>query len=537
MFELPEGLEAQERPDRISKLAFYLIDKEPLIYLFIINSDFIPDPEGKMIGPFKAGVYFHKNRVLFFYKPDELESMPREELYFVIIHEAFHIFKKHIERHEGLKDAVLRNIAEDAVINYEIGKATYEGVITPKAPEGVVEVPNDFTRKFYYLNDDAIETHRIYHWLKKKKEEARNNSFKVGDIVKINDEEDQFGRITGKVYGERGTYRVKRESKEDIISGKSDDDAKESEEHGSNLTPVVTSNDIKNGNIPNGEFEGAYGFDYHIENGKNAKEAEEEMVEKNFFTDKIVSQAEKMTDQIKQSGKSAGTGVGSLISRLKKMNKPKINWKKEFGRKMNVFMSKNSFLHQPVDSYINYPWNPTSRYGILGKHPIMQRKNLQTYVIFAIDTSGLVFSSREELEKFFTEVDAASKQLEFTRKGHVLTLQWDYNIQDDMKIYKTGDWKKFDVKGGGGTSPRCVFEYLNKVFVEKNGRYVVNTDNVKFATEDKKKLPFLVILTDGFFYDSLDDKALGIYAENKDNILYFTKSTRQIYPPNYIEYV
>ena len=32
-----------QRPEIISKLAMFLMDKEPLVYLFIINTDFIPE--------------------------------------------------------------------------------------------------------------------------------------------------------------------------------------------------------------------------------------------------------------------------------------------------------------------------------------------------------------------------------------------------------------------------------------------------------------------------------------------------------------
>ena len=546
MFVLPEGLEVQERPERISKMAFYLIDKEPLIYLFIINSDFIPDPEGKVIGRHFAGVVFDKDRVKFFYRPELIEKMPREELYFLIVHEAFHIFKKHTTRHKDLDDFDVRNIAEDAVINYEINQATFTGAFSPKQIEGTVSVPHEFTSAHYKLGADAIETHRIYHWIKQKqKEQYENMMFQPGNYIKMKGKEGKSEKPYGKIenYSNKNDERIiKRMSKDELIEdvfgqgGKKKDKNPQTEsQKTSNMTPVSTGQTINSGFMP-GKGQEIISLDYHHQNGKDEKEAEEADVERNFFSDKIVNQAEKMEEKMNIQ-KSAGSGKGSLISRLKELNKPKINWKKELSRNINKFLSKNSFLHQPVPSFINYAWNPRSRYGVLGKYPIMQKKNLQTYMIFAVDTSGSVFASRDELEKLFTEVDAASKQLEFTNKGHVLTLQWDWDIAEELKVYKAGDWKSFNVKGGGGTSPRCIFKYLDKTFKEKNGRYIVDTPEVKFVTEDKKKLPFLCILTDGYFYDRLDDRALGIYAQCPENILYFTRDTSSIYPKeNFVQY-
>ena len=553
MFKLPEGLEAQERPERISKIALYLLDKEPLIYLFIINTDFVPDPTGIMIGPMFAGVSFQNNRIIFIYKPKELEELSREELYFVLVHEAFHIFKKHLERHSELTDPMLRNIAEDMVINYEISKASFEGVFVPKLMNGIAEVPDTYMYENSRIGDEAIETNRIYRWLKSKQKLMEKVQLNVGCYVKIKNEKDeskQFGKIVdrdGYNTGSTPNWKVKRMSKEELVGdclkqNKKKGDEKQNEitdEKNSNLTPVVVGANLKSGIIPEEGSEEVIGFDVHFDKNEEMeqKEREEEKVEQNLFIEKVIGQAEKMTSEI-DSSKSAGNRTGSLISRLKKMNAPVINWKKEFGRKMNVFMSKNSFMHQPVDSFINYPWNPRSRYGILGKYPIMQKKNLQTYIIFAVDTSGSVFSSREELERFFTEVDAAAKYLEFMRKGHVLTIQWDYDIKEGLRIYKPGDWKRFQVYGGGGTGPQSVFKYLNDIFVERGNRYIVNENGVHFATTDKKKLPFLVFLTDGYFSRKVTKRTLGIYGDNEDNVLYFTKSTSMIYPEkNFIKYV
>ena len=78
------------RPEIISKLSFYLMDKEPMIYLFIINSDFIKDEWGVLAQPTKdgeiwegyAGVTYDNNRVKFYYT-DSFLTLPLKQLYFV----------------------------------------------------------------------------------------------------------------------------------------------------------------------------------------------------------------------------------------------------------------------------------------------------------------------------------------------------------------------------------------------------------------------------------------------------------------------
>lgn len=542
--------EVTERPERISKMAQYLSDKEPLIYLFIINTDFIPDPKGVVLKNSFAGVTYYNRRVLFFYKPDWInEKLIPEQLYFLLIHEAFHILKKHHERHTKLKNFDLVNISEDAVINFEIKNASYEYDFKPKFINGGIEIPADFAYENRTMGKNTYETFRLYEWFLNKSNKVKAEDFlQPGSFCK-NKKTGEYSKIISRNEKELNIMPVSEDEMLDEVIRKKPIENKESKkENTDNVMPVIFGDGI-NGiadrtkipeNFGEVEFRGSMDSildssgitDNESENGTPYVENE---IERNLFIDKIMREAGEMEQKI--VNKVAGVGAGGIFTRLKELNKPKINWRNEIRKKLNTFRSENSFIKDNKLSFINYPWNPRSNYGILGKYDIETTKNLQTYIIFAIDTSGSVFYSREEMETFFTEVESASKELEFSHLGHILTIQWDYEIQEGIKIYKRNSWKNFKISGGGGTDPRSVFRYINEIFVEKENGYLVKENETKFYIPNKKKLPLLVFLTDGIFYNKIKEDDLGVYKNNMKNVLWFTRDTNLIYPrENYIKY-
>lgn len=250
--------------------------------------------------------------------------------------------------------------------------------------------------------------------------------------------------------------------------------------------------------------------------------------EKSVFVDKIFEKAKQLEEKI---SKKAGNKQGNtLINRLIEINKPKINWKKQLRKKMNAFYSQNASFYEKKKSFVNYPYNPVSRYGILGKHDIIQKVQKENIIIFAIDTSGSCFFSKQEVEAFFSEMAAAAKELEFTKKGRIFTIQWDYEIQEGLKPFKKNNHKNFGLKGGGGTDANCIFRYMDSVLKDRGSFYSVDKNEVKFSTIDKKSLPLLVILTDGYLYNSVTKRTLGKYASDTKNVLWFTRTADKIFP-------
>ena len=511
------------RPERIVTLMNYISDKEPLIYLFLINCDFIED-DGKILGNSPAGVAYKDRRVIFYYSPEKINEFTKEELYYLVIHEAFHILKKHHTRHKELfdKNMLIANMAEDAAINYEINSMNFTYDLKANMPKGGITPPKEFLKSFISMNEDAIETFRIFGWMLKEAEKNRQKNLEDFEEV-YNKKTKERGKIVSN--NQNGTFQVKKE------------DGTVETMNGEDLIPVIKPS--RGGSFVPFDGEALYevSFDKHLEKDKEEENDFENLkdeIERQNFADNIIEQATKIEEKIKS--KHPGREVGNLTRKIKELNKPKVNWRKQLKKNMNTFISNNSFLKEKVKSPVNYPWDPRSNYGILGKHSIDIVHKITSYIIFAIDTSGSCFYSEEEMKTFFTELDFAAKELQFSRTGKILTLQWDWEVREGLKEYKRNSWKNFNVKGGGGTNPSSVFKFLTKTAVPRGNGYLFNYEGTRFITKNKKDLPYLVILTDGYFFP-IGERDLGIYKENPKNILWITRDKKNIYPQeNFVQY-
>jgi|WetSurMetagenome_2_1015567.scaffolds.fasta_scaffold18159_2 predicted metal-dependent peptidase len=517
-----------QRPEVISKLAMFLLDKEPLLYLFIINSDFIPVENFFQKTHGLAGVTFKNKRINFEYDPIIFEKFSVEEVFWLVLHESFHIFKKHLETYKDFKcNPMLLNLAMDGIINEEIAITNFSYNLKPTKIKGTALIPKEFKTEFAYLDKDAFTSKRLYYWYlekaKQQMEEMKKSLLKPGKYVKIDEDSGgEYGQIEAV---DKGNYTVNRMSKDEMIdevsTGKKIRGKKENFES-KNLTPVVFGEDAYHGE----------GVDEQtIINPQELDSSEEEKIDAEIFTKKMVQQAKEIEKTIPQT---AGSEIGNFTKAIEKLLKPKVNWKKVLNRHLNLFFSRNSNKKDIKKSFITYPWNAKSRYGILYKHTIETIAKKQSYIILAVDTSGSIFGSPEELETFFTEIEEMAKWLNFTKTGAILTVQWDSQIQEGLAEYKTKDWKKFgtgkkDIKGGGGTTPEVVFNYLTKIFKKQDNVYHIKENGIDFIIENEKKLPYLIFLTDGQFFHKLFPKNLGIYEANKENILFFTRSKECLY--------
>jgi predicted metal-dependent peptidase len=518
------------RPERIVTLMNYISDKEPLIYLFLINCDFVED-DGKILGNSPAGVAYKDRRVIFYYSLEQIQKFSKEELYYLIIHEAFHILKKHHDRHKDLfkKDMLVANMAEDAAINHEINSMKFNYELKANMPEGGITPPRDFLNQFRRMGEDAIESFRLFNWMLQKAEENRQKGLEYFEEV-YNKKTGERGQVTRN--NENGTFQVRKK------------DGSEETMNGEDLIPVIKPSQNEGGSFMpyNGEAIYEVSFDKHFEKEKKEEQEGEEFeelkneIERQNFADNIIEQATRIEEKIKS--KHPGKEVGNLTRKIKELNKPKVNWRKQLKKNINTFITNHSYLKDKVSSPVNYPYDPKSNYGILGKHAIEIVHKVTSYIIFAIDTSGSCFYSEEEMKTFFTELDFAAKELNFSRTGKILTMQWDWNVREGLKEYKRGSWKDYNLRGGGGTNPQSIFQYLTDTAIPRGNGYLFNVNGVRFATKNKKELPYLVILTDGYFY-RVSEEELGIYKNNPKNILWITRDKNNIYPrekENYIQY-
>lgn len=519
------------KPSYISKLALYLQDKEPLIYLFLINSEFIDSPELKK-ADLLAGVTFKNGHVNFCYNSNRLEELNSNELYWLILHEAMHVFKKHQDRFQDIKKdpktGDIINFAADAIINNELSSTVYPYGLIPKELNGVAHIPNDFKEEYKNLGKDAYTTDRLFNWILNRKTE-KDNLITHGSYVKLKlDNVEAYGRIVHTETGNKDREIIvltKNEMKKEVSSGKKINDEKKRRKS-------VSIDDLKHVSFSD------YYNDEDIENIRigdehlsSEEETDDDIIDAKNFTDRIINQAKEIQSKIK----SAGNITGDLLGTIEGILKPKYDWKKELRKNLNLFMLDKSSNKSKKKSIISYLWNPKSAYGILSKHFLQTNSNMQILIFIAIDTSGSIFYDKYELETFFTEMESVATWLEFYKKGKVFTIQWDTQIKEGLTIYKKGDWKKFttgkrNVYGGGGTMPQCVFNYIDSVFESSNNHYLVkvNPGNLVFKTPNKKTLPFLILLSDGIFYNKLNADQLGIYKQSIKNILAFVRNENMI---------
>ena len=523
-----------ERPKIVSKLATYIQDKEPLVYLFIINSDFILDDDEKVLPSYGlAGVMVKNRRILFYYRSEVLK-LSKEKLYFLILHEAFHVFKKHLQRHEDLakENMIMLNIATDAIINEEIKELPITYELKPELIDESATIPKEYKDEHHDLQRQAYTTRRLYHWFKNrklnKKQLMQKGSFVKQKNPKGGDENNEYGRIT-EVKSD-GTYDIDKMSRgemfEEMING--DQDGKKEKGGSGNFTedeliPVVqgskTCGGVKLEDGTEAEVINTDSIDAHLDGSE--RNIDQEVIAKKLF--------EKAKEMQKVIDKRAGNQSGNFTSKIEELYKSKVNWRRELNRHLNLYYSNNCSAVKEKPSFITYPWNPKSRYGILCKHRIQEIVNLQKYVIIAMDTSGSVFFDRHDMRTFFTEIDAMAKWLNFSNEGSVMTLQWDAKVQEGLREYKKGFWKRFKTKGGGGTIPQNVFKYLTNIYKPMNGHYYIKEEGFKMIIPNKRTLPFIVFLTDGYFFNKLKRNDLGVYKDSEKSILFLTRDTSYLY--------
>ena len=555
--------------EKLEDLMFYFQKNEILLYLFLSTCQKIPTRVNRLSNgmPFIAAVSFNVDRFILIYNIDAFAEMTREQIYFVLIHEAFHAFRLHCSmrfRFKGRDHPLLLNVAMDGVINEDIleikkerEKETHKYLLPDMLESGVL-FEEEYRKK---TSKDKRTTENYYDWLEEKANSAYKKSkeqlLAPGSYVK--DEEGNYGKIIKKK--EDGTFEVEKKSLEEIfdeVDGKNKQKGKQGQDqqgqdqqgqesgnyHSNELTPVIpiksNGSNLKSnlGNTVSGNAEVIMkdiGMVKPSEDEKGQKaESNAEVLLKN-----LVEEAKNIQKHQKDySPDGSGNNFFTRIEELYK--KSVVNWRAILRRKIDYFMVREKSSRKiQKKSYITWLRNPRSRYGILSKHFIDSNDNFSPYMIVAIDTSGSIFCSDNELRLFFTEIDSISKWLN-TMGGKVFTLQWDTEITEEITPYIHGDWKKIREKqkkiiGGGGTDPSCIFKYLEKQFIKHKKHYVFKNKNTVFG-ERWGKFPLLLVLTDGFFAP-MGKSILKLYGLCEDKVIFFTDNTSNIYPKeNFIPY-
>lgn len=204
-------------------------------------------------------------------------------------------------------------------------------------------------------------------------------------------------------------------------------------------------------------------FDIHIENSDSSDWDDME--------DRIIT-AYEMSKNTKGKG-DLPAGIKRWID---KMRKSKVNWQRIFHRYVGQALSRDDYSYIRVNK------------RFLGQDIYLPdlRSNIIGNVVIAIDTSGSI--GKNALEQFAAEIAKIGGLV-----NEVTCITCDAAVQEVVKLSRFQNFlDKLHFKGGGGTSHRPVFEYVNKKLKDQVELFVGLTDMYS-DIDSIKKPPYPVL--------------------------------------------
>jgi len=159
-----------------------------------------------------AAVRATPDRIEFYYDKEFIDTISKKpgELFFLIAHEASHIFRFHIDRTKAKgHDPDLANVAQDMIINHDIVDLTPTvGGFKPDLIEGGL-MPSDDFHKQHKDKKELYYYEYMYNWLQanpdqdptkqpQQSDQKPKDYWEEGSICKVNsgDDEGEYVRIT-----------------------------------------------------------------------------------------------------------------------------------------------------------------------------------------------------------------------------------------------------------------------------------------------------------------------------------------------------
>lgn len=160
---------------------------------------------------------------------------------------------------------------------------------------------------------------------------------------------------------------------------------------------------------------------------------------------RIVSDA-RVRSELEERG--CGNNTGIIERESNKLFNTHIDWKRLLNRYLVATFSKDSSFARPDKrlSYQNaiYPGLCTDELGELSG------------VEICIDTSGSI--SDIDLGTFFKQVESLTKNFKLSAE----VVYWDSEVKSTGSFKSYHELERIDCFGGGGTNPKCVFDYFEK---------------------------------------------------------------------------
>ena len=194
--------------------------------------------------------------------------------------------------------------------------------------------------------------------------------------------------------------------------------------------------------------QGQGGFDDHDWDGaKEMTEEEKKVLEREI--DQAIRQG------VMAHQKIAGTGGGDLDRDLLELLEPKVDWREML----------REFVKSTCSAKDTSSWRRVNRRFLsMGTYMPSLIGEKVGHMVIAVDTSGSV--GQEELSGFLTEVKGIAEEV---KPSQVDLIYWDSRVAAHEE-YTENDVSNIinstKPKGGGGTSPSCVSQYLKDKRIE-----------------------------------------------------------------------
>jgi predicted metal-dependent peptidase len=197
-----------------------------------------------------------------------------------------------------------------------------------------------------------------------------------------------------------------------------------------------------------GGEDGEGGFDEHDWGGaKDLSDEEKKQLERDI--DQAIRQGVMARQKI------AGKGAGGLDRELQDLLEPKVDWREVL----------REFVKATCKAKDTSSWRkPNRRFLGTGTYMPSMIGEKVGHLVIAIDTSGSI--GQDELSDFLSEVKGIAEEV---NPSQVDLIYWDSEVAGHEE-YTENDVASIisstKPKGGGGTSPSCVSEYLKDKKIE-----------------------------------------------------------------------
>lgn len=509
-------MEKVEIPDFFYSLAVYLYMREPLISIFLINCNYILDEDGLYLKDGLVGVINKTNKTYLFFKSELFFRYSKEELFFIVLHEAEHVFKRHIDinKKQYETNPLVSNLSEDCIINSEIREIEFNE-IKPTPPAGCFFVPTTYKIE----NRDQVKlgfsSQKLFSWFIEKNkcfnesfDEKSNRSLPFYFMV-----QEKIGNIFGDF------YRAKISNGKMIIQQSETIVLKNIEEFDKSYVMYLDPTDLRFG------IERKWLRNYYFKETHLSEKEEDDFFNNNDSSDDRQITIQKMIYLAEQISLDKNNHFGKsnyLIKTKEKINDLGIDWRKKLNKNINNYVSKNKSRKKIIKSYFSWLKNPKSNYDIIAKANRIKKEKLSPFVFVGIDTSATVANDQDLMSSIFGELHRLNNFLKFNLKGKVLMFQWAEKIIKMPEEFNIN----IEIIGGGGTNPDCFKELIKNKEKQFYINYMEKNSKQKYFFNEQEP-PLLILITDGLFKKS-SLKDIGIYEKRKDRFLIVSKQKDNI---------